>query len=58
MHKLFAEERALLMHSMLPAATSVSLTYDIWSGNAKEDYISVVAHYVGPDWELHKKLLF
>jgi hypothetical protein len=28
---------------------SVSITYDIWSGNAKEDYLSVVAHYVNPD---------
>jgi hypothetical protein len=57
MHKLFAEQRALLMHSLLPACSSVSLTSDIWSGNAKEDYISVVAHYVGADWELHKKVI-
>jgi len=34
------------MKSVLPAASSVSLTSDIWSGNAKEDYVSVVAHYV------------
>ena len=57
MHKLFAEERALLMHSLLPACSSVSITSDIWSGNAKEDYVSVVAHYVGADWELHKKVI-
>ncbi|CAO2162022.1 unnamed protein product [Urochloa humidicola] len=31
--------------------SSVSLTSDIWSGNAKEDYLSVVAHYVNPDWQ-------
>jgi hypothetical protein len=24
-------------------------TSDIWSGNAKEDYLSVVVHYVNPD---------
>jgi hypothetical protein len=42
---------------VLPACSSVSLTSDIWSGNAKEDYISVVAHYVGADWELHKKVV-
>jgi hypothetical protein len=28
----------------------VALTSDIWSRNAKEDYISVVAHYVNADW--------
>ncbi|CAN6271926.1 unnamed protein product [Urochloa humidicola] len=56
MHKLYADQRALLMHS-LTSCSSVSLTSDIWSGNAKEDYISVVAHYVGADWELHKNVI-
>jgi hypothetical protein len=55
--KLFAEQRALLMNFVLPAASSVSLTSDIWSGNAKEDYISVVAHYVSADWELKKNVV-
>jgi hypothetical protein len=42
---------------LLPACSSVSLTSDIWSGNAKEDYISVVAHYISADWELQKKVI-
>jgi hypothetical protein len=42
---------------VLPAASSVALISDIWSGNAKEDYISVVAHYVNANWELQKRLL-
>ena len=42
-------------NSMLFAASSIALTSDIWSGNAKEDYISVVAHFVSADWELQKK---
>ena len=42
---------------MLPAASSVALTLDIWSSNAKEDYISVVAHYVNADWELQKRVI-
>jgi hypothetical protein len=41
----------------LPAASSVSLTSDIWSGNAKEDYISVVCHYVNKEWEIEKKVV-
>jgi hypothetical protein len=57
MAKLFGEQRDMLMKSLLPAASSVSLTSDIWSGNAKEDYISVVAHYVSADWVIQKKLL-
>jgi len=57
MGKLFAEQRSMLMNSLFPACSSVSLTFDIWSGNAKEDYISVVAYYVSADWELQKKIV-
>ena len=55
--KLFTERRNILKNSMLSSASSVALTSDIWSGNAKEDYISVVAHYVSADWELQKKVI-
>jgi hypothetical protein len=57
MWKLFNEQHALLMNSLMPACSSVALTSNIWSDNAKEDCISVVAHYVGVDWELHKKVI-
>ena len=50
--RLFVDEHSMLMKSMLPACSSVSLTSDIWSGNAKKDYISIVAHYVSADWKL------
>ncbi|WVZ76741.1 hypothetical protein U9M48_024686 [Paspalum notatum var. saurae] len=39
------------------SVSSVALTSDIWSGKAKEDYISVVAHFVNSDWCLEKRLL-
>ena len=42
---------------MLSTASSVALTLDIWSGNAKEDYISVVAYFVSADCELQKKVI-
>jgi hypothetical protein len=42
---------------MLASACSVSLTSEIWSGNAKEDYIFVIGHYVNADWELQKKVI-
>ena len=50
--KLFTERRNMLKNSVLSAAFPVALTSDIWYGNVKEDYISVVAHYVSADWEL------
>jgi hypothetical protein len=35
----------------------VALTSDIWSDNAKEDYLSVVVHYVNAGWQLEKMML-
>jgi hypothetical protein len=43
--------------NVLKSVSSVALTSDIWSGKAKEDYISVVAHFVNSDWCLEKRLL-
>ena len=54
---LFTERRDVLKNSVLSAASSIALTSDIWSGNAKEDYISVVAHFMNADWELEKKVI-
>jgi hypothetical protein len=47
--KLFNERRKILKNHVLAGASSVALTSDIWSGNAKEDYITVVAHFVSAD---------
>jgi hypothetical protein len=47
----------MIKNYILPTASVVALTSDIWSGNAKEDYISVVAHYVNADWDLQKKVI-
>jgi hypothetical protein len=55
--KLFTERRNMLKNYVMSGASSVVLTSDIWSGNAKKDYISVVAHYVSADWELQKKVI-
>ena len=47
--KLFTERCNILKNFVLSAAFSVALTSDIWSSNAKENYISVVAHFVSAD---------
>jgi hypothetical protein len=46
-----------LIETLKSLVSSVALTSDIWSGKAKEDYNSVVAHYVNFDWGLEKRLL-
>ena len=46
-----------LIETLKSSVSSVALTSDIWSGKAKEDYISVVAHYVNSNWGLEKRLL-
>jgi hypothetical protein len=43
--------------SLLSDASCVCLTSDIWSGNAKKDYLSVVVHFVTADWELEKRII-
>lgn len=55
--KFYNARRAVLMESLQNHVSSIALTSDIWSGNAKEDYLSVVAHFVNVDWELEKRVL-
>ncbi|WVZ88406.1 hypothetical protein U9M48_034932 [Paspalum notatum var. saurae] len=43
--KYFKDKHAKLV-GRLQSVSCVALTSDIWSGNAKEDYFSVVAHFV------------
>ena len=47
--KYYADCRSKVMDT-LAAASSVAFISDIWSGNAKEDYLSVVAHFFSTDW--------
>ena len=54
--KYFKEQHAKLAER-LKSVSCVALTSDIWSGNAKEDYLSVVAHFINSDWQLEKRIL-
>jgi hypothetical protein len=45
------------MMDCLTTCSSIAITSDIWNGNAKEDYLSVVAHFVNSDQEHEKKLI-
>ena len=55
--KYFNDCKAKLVETFSTSVNCVCLTSDIWSGNAKEDYISVVAHYINSDWQLEKRVL-
>ncbi|WVZ50926.1 LOW QUALITY PROTEIN: hypothetical protein U9M48_002131 [Paspalum notatum var. saurae] len=46
----YFNDRRSSVHDSLQSASSIAITSNIWSGNAKEDYLSVVAHYVSKDW--------
>ena len=55
--KLYNERMQKLVETFKSFVSSVAITSDIWSGKAKEDYLSVVAHFVNSNWELEKRLL-
>ncbi|WVZ90206.1 hypothetical protein U9M48_036529 [Paspalum notatum var. saurae] len=55
MDKYFKEKHAKILEK-LKSASCVALTSDIWNGNAKEVYLSVVAHFVNSDWQLEKRI--
>ena len=56
LEKYFNDRRVALIEC-LKSVSSVCITSDIWSGNAKEDYLSVVIHFVSSDWELEKRVI-
>jgi hypothetical protein len=56
--KMFTERKAKLIEVLSSDAINcVCLTSDIWSNNAKEDYLSVLAHYINPNWQIEKRVL-
>ena len=58
MVNFFTDCKAKLVENLSSSAVNcVCLTSDIWSGNAKEDYLSVVVHYINSDWQLEKRVL-
>ena len=58
MVRFFTDRKAKLVENLSSSAVNcVCLTSDIWSGNAKEDYFSVVVHYINSDWQLEKRVL-
>ena len=56
--KYFTDCNAKLVETVSSACVNcVRLTSDIWFVNVKEDYLSVVAHYINSYWQLEKRVL-
>jgi len=56
--KYYNEKRDKLMVCLKDNdVSSVAITSDIWSGKAKENYLSVMAHFINADWQLEKRVL-
>jgi hypothetical protein len=47
--KPYKEKLKNLKETVFPGVSSICLTSDIWYGNAQEDYIIVVDHFVNAD---------
>jgi hypothetical protein len=54
--RYFNDRRRVQLVESLKSVSSIALTSDIWSDNGKENYLSVVAHYMNVDWHLEKKI--
>uniref|UniRef100_A0ACD5UJM8 Uncharacterized protein n=1 Tax=Avena sativa TaxID=4498 RepID=A0ACD5UJM8_AVESA len=57
MKKLAKAGLAALKEELGSSTFSIAITSDIWSGRAKQDYITVVVHYVSSNWELNKRII-
>ena len=54
---MFNKRRQALIEEINNGTFNVALTSDIWSGRAKEDYLSVVIHYIDSDWVIQKRII-
>jgi len=58
LEKYFTEHKSKLIETLSSFVVNcVCLISDIWSGNTKEDYLSVVAHFINSNWQLEKRVL-
>ena len=57
MRKVCKKNLAKIKENFVDCTYSVALTSDIWNGRARQDYISVVAHFVDETWQLQKRVI-
>lgn len=55
--KYYNDAHAKLLDIFKTEVSSIVVTSNIWSVNAKEDYLSVVVHFVNNVCELEKRII-
>ena len=55
--KYYNERRNKIKELFSMCTFFVALTSNIWSGRVREDYLSVVAHYINDDWVMEKRII-
>ena len=57
LEKYYRKRRAALVQELEKGTFNVAFTSDVWSGRAKENYISAVIHYIYNDKVLNKRII-
>ena len=55
--KWFLGEKEQMKQTISSGRYSVALTSDIWTGQSKMDFMSVVVHNIDDDWNLNKRII-
>lgn len=55
--RIYFQEKAKLMHFLKQKCERVCLTTDCWTSQQQDNYITVTAHFVDDNWNLHKKVI-
>ena len=53
----YSKKRTALISYMNTNTFCIALTSDIWAARSNQDYISVVSHYLDPQWQLQKRII-
>jgi hypothetical protein len=54
---LYKSEKAKLKKYFIDSRQTVCLTTDCWTSSKAQGYMVLTAHYITPEWNLHKKIL-
>ena len=55
--KIYKNKKEIVVEELTNYNCVLSMTYDIWTSCKDDSYACVTSHYIGTNWELHKKVL-
>ncbi|KAL4581977.1 hypothetical protein LXL04_006513 [Taraxacum kok-saghyz] len=56
-YQVYVDEKKKLQKWFASTGQRVSLTTDTWTSLQRVNYMCLTAHFIDPDWNLHKKIL-